>query len=176
MNWEMNSLDVKCAFLQGKLLEREVYLRPPREANVKGVLWKLNKCVYGLMDASRHWYFRVKEELLKRNCKVSKLDPAVFYYYDNGLKGFLLSHVDDFFFAGSEAFKKMIEELKKVFIVSREDSYAFKYLGMELQQTNKGIFLSLHKYTSDLEEISLDKDRKSNRDLVLIDKEKNELR
>ena len=176
MNWEMNSLDVKCAFLQGKLLEREVYLRPPREANVKGVLWKLNKCVYGLVDASRHWYFRVKEELLKRNCKVSKLDPAVFYYYDNGLKGFLLSHVDDFFFAGSEAFKKMIEELKKVFIVSREDSYAFKYLGMELQQTNKGIFLSLHKYTSDLEEISLDKDRKSNRDLVLIDKEKNELR
>ena len=62
-NWVCHSLDIKAAFLQGNSIEREVFLKPPPEANAKGIAWKLNKCVYGLVDASHSWYFRVKEEL-----------------------------------------------------------------------------------------------------------------
>ena len=62
--WECKSMVIKTAFLPGKLLEREIFLKPPKEANTKK-LWKLGKCVYGLNEASRYWYERVKEEFLK---------------------------------------------------------------------------------------------------------------
>ena len=51
--WTLNSLDVKTAFLHGKAIERTVYVRPLKEANTSQV-WKLQKCVYGLADASKH--------------------------------------------------------------------------------------------------------------------------
>ena len=79
-NWDVNSIDITAAFLQGKELDRDVYLRPPKEANAPNKLWKLKKCVYGLNDASRFWYLRVREELLKAGCKCSKSDPSVFFY------------------------------------------------------------------------------------------------
>ena len=41
---------MKTAFLQGKKIERGVYIRPLKEAATKKV-WKLQKCVYGLGDA-----------------------------------------------------------------------------------------------------------------------------
>ena len=55
---------MKTAFLQGIKIGRIIYLRPPNEANTIKV-WKLQKCVYGLADAGRYWYLRVREELLK---------------------------------------------------------------------------------------------------------------
>ena len=45
-SWKIRSVDIKTAFLQGERLDRHVYLKPPVEANSKGKLWKLNKCVY----------------------------------------------------------------------------------------------------------------------------------
>lgn len=50
--WQLNSMDIKVAFLQGKDLDRNVYIQPPPEAQCKGLRWKLNKCIYGLADAS----------------------------------------------------------------------------------------------------------------------------
>ena len=37
--WVLHGLSVKSAFLQGKYLDREIYLKPPLEANRPGVLW-----------------------------------------------------------------------------------------------------------------------------------------
>ena len=114
--WDINSLDVKAAFLQGKEIDRDVCLKPPKEAKCPGILWKLNRCVYGLDDASRFWYFRMKEELNKLECKNSKLDPALFISYNEGLEGLLIAHVDDFLWAGTEKFEQsVISKLKETF-------------------------------------------------------------
>ena len=78
-NWVCHSLDIKAAFLQGNSIEREVFLKPSPEANAKGITWKLNKCVCGLVDALRSWYFRVKEELSKLHLEMSAYDEALFY-------------------------------------------------------------------------------------------------
>ena len=51
--WKIHSIDIKSAFLQGKPLDRDIYLLPPKEANTENV-WKLNQAVYGLSDAGRH--------------------------------------------------------------------------------------------------------------------------
>ena len=104
MRWREHSIDAKSAFLQSEGIGRDVYLIPPTEAKCdKTVLWKLEKCVYGLNDAARKWYLTVKTFLLKMNCIQLKTDPAAFYCYHNGkLSGIFLMHVDDFLWGGTE--------------------------------------------------------------------------
>ena len=36
-NWRIDTMDVKLVFLQGKLIERDVFLKPPKEANTKKI-------------------------------------------------------------------------------------------------------------------------------------------
>ena len=55
--WIVKTTDIKSAFLQGKVLDRDVYLMPPKEAGVHdGKLQKLRRCLYGLNDAARQFY------------------------------------------------------------------------------------------------------------------------
>ena len=49
--WEIKTCDVTSAFLQGVEIDRDVFIRPPVEKRIPGVLWKLLKAVYGLVDA-----------------------------------------------------------------------------------------------------------------------------
>ena len=67
----------------------------PKEADTNVQL--LKKCVYGLGDASRKWYNRVKSFLLSTGLKMPKGDPSIFYCYnDNVLQGLSAIFVDDF--------------------------------------------------------------------------------
>ena len=47
-----SSIDIKTAFLQGEELTCEVYIIPPKELRRPGIVWRLKKFVYGLIDAS----------------------------------------------------------------------------------------------------------------------------
>ena len=61
-NWLVKTNDNKSVFLQGQFLTRDVYLQPPTETEVKvGVTWHLNRCLYGLNDPARQFYFRAKK-------------------------------------------------------------------------------------------------------------------
>ena len=71
--WPINSIAVKTTILQVKNLERNVFVRPPEEAHANKI-WKLNKCTYGLADASQCWYLKVREELCKLGARPSQLD------------------------------------------------------------------------------------------------------
>ena len=56
-DWELQAINVKTVFSQGEHIDREVFVILPPESNTpKGYLWKLNKCIYGLSDASLKWY------------------------------------------------------------------------------------------------------------------------
>ena len=72
----LNSLNVKTVFLQGKATERTLYVKPPEE-NSTNQIWKLQKCVYSLVDASRFWYFQLKEELIDLGTLSSTLDKEI---------------------------------------------------------------------------------------------------
>lgn len=50
--WQLNSMVIKAAFLQGKGLTRNVYFWPPQDAQSKENLWKLKKYVYRLAQRS----------------------------------------------------------------------------------------------------------------------------
>ena len=146
--YRINSIDIKAAFLQGKPIERTIYLKPPKEANAEGKLWKLKKAVYGLSDASRVWYLRVVDELKNLGVKISKYDKALFIWKQNeSVEGFMSVHVDDFFWCGSMDFEeRVINKMKAIFKISKEDSVAFKYLGVHLNQSSNSMVLSQTPY------------------------------
>ncbi len=129
--WKCHSLDVKAAYLQGNEIGRVVHLRPPPEFT-DGRLWKLKKIIYGLCDTARHWYMRVKEQLLNFGAEMSLLDPALFSWKCNGrVEGVICIYVDDFLWAGTLDFmKQVIDQLSQVFLIGRSESQAFKYLGL----------------------------------------------
>ena len=175
--WKMNVLDIKAAFLQGQNLDREIYLKPPKEAQCSGKLWRLKRCVYGLNDASRFWYLRVKEELTRLECQKSKYDSALFMYHTEELEGILVAHVDDFLWAGTDSFySRVIVKLKTTFRISKEESSEFKYLGVHLRQTNNGIYGHLNNYSQSLVEIEIQSDRLKEKDSPLSREESDLLR
>ena len=97
------SLDITGAFLQGEKLDREVFVKPPPDIikEKPGIIWKLNKCLYGLNDASRNFYYRVRPLLEKNGFKIAGEDEAYFYKNVGGaLIGQVAIHVDDFLITG----------------------------------------------------------------------------
>ena len=124
--WAVKTLDIRSAFLQGESLDRDVFLRPPLEAGLSGKLWRLRKALYGLGDASRKWYLKVKNLLLSLGVKMSIYDEALFFYHVNGtVHGLVGIHVDDFFHAGTTLFDvNVVNVLKETFEISQEDDWS----------------------------------------------------
>ena len=109
------------------------------EFEEKDIVWNLNTCIYGLSDASRNWYLRVKEELDKLGVKCSCFEQTLFFLaFKNELQGLLITHVDDFCWGGTKYFKQIvIEPLQKVFSVGTENGKIFKYLRLDIIQNKK---------------------------------------
>nr|CAB3262901.1 uncharacterized protein LOC100184952 [Phallusia mammillata] len=177
--WELKSIDIKTAFLQGETLDRNIYVKPPREANCsKDVIWKLEKCVYGLVDASKSWYRRVKQFMLDHGAKISILDRAIFYWHDgNVLHGYISVYVDDFLWAGSNDFEHtIVKEIRRTFCVGKEQQKYFKYIGLEVDQSQDSVSVSQSGYVKNLQEIAIPLFRKKHPDDELTPEEKETLR
>ena len=157
--WEINSLDIQSAFLQGEVMERDVYLKPPLEANTDKV-WHLKRCVYGLNEAARKWYLKATSEIAKLGMKQSKYDEAIFFWHHEGvLQGIMTSHVDDFFWAGTGKFqKKVIDKIKSTFKISSEQKANFRYLGIQATQSRDDIVLDQDVYINSIEKMKVVKE------------------
>ena len=178
-DWIPNSMDIKTAFLQGEKIARDIYIKPPKEAEVVGKLWHLQKCVYGLSDASLHWYQRVKRVMLELGANISKVDPAVFYWLDedNNTKGILACHVDDFIWGGNQSFEdEVVTSIRSYFNVGKEETEAFKYLGIELEHKKGQIRMNQQKYIDGISFIDISKSRAPMKEAPLNDDERHILR
>ena len=71
-NFKLASVDICAAFLQSKVLDREVFVEPPSDVKKQGILWKLKKPLYGLDNASRKFWLGVKDVFLNKLLKVMK--------------------------------------------------------------------------------------------------------
>jgi hypothetical protein len=175
--WKIHSMDVKGAFLQGKEMQREVFIRPPREAKTQKI-WKLRKCAYGLADAPRCWYLRIREELLQLGATPSKFDNGIFIFHSTVTQGIVILHVDDIMWAGNEGtMLPIMNKLKRVFQISHEDEEAFTYIGIHTTQLPNGsITLDQKSYINSIEEIPLAPERARDLTNQLHDKEITALR
>ena len=62
--WVPYCFDISTAFLQGRQITRDVFFRPPPEIGEPGMVMKLNKSVYGLVDAPLQWYEALNEGIV----------------------------------------------------------------------------------------------------------------
>lgn len=79
-NMDMTQLDVKTAFLYEESNE-DIYLNQPEGFIIPGKereVWKLNKCIYGLWQASRVWKKHFNNFLKDFGMNPSALDPCVY--------------------------------------------------------------------------------------------------
>ena len=157
MGTSFDSLDISAAFLQGNAMTRDVYVRPPNDVCISGKVWKLHRCLYGLNDAPRAWYKRVVEEFCKLNAKMSLYDEAMFIWIAEGVLVFILvTHVDDFIYCGTDYWvDKIIGHIRTTFKIICELHSAFKYTGLKVTQTEKGIIIDQNSYVAGLELLSL---------------------
>ena len=160
-NWNIQAIDIKSAFLQGDKLNRKVFVKPPREANLTNKLWRLKKCLYGLKDASRQWYLRLKAILKHHGFQKSIYDGGMFFIIkDDTLIGIVGIHVDDFLATGTEEFMKtIIPNVLTAFMVGKAEDQTFMYTGTKITQDDKGITVDQTEYVQNLEIFDLDLER-----------------
>ena len=175
--WKIRHIDVQAAFLQGKPISREVFIKPPKEAETTQ-LWKLLKCIYGLVDGPRKWYEELRETLENLKMCVSMHDESLLFYNRNGkLEGIIAIHVDDLMFSGNETFlTAVITALKAKFKLSSEMDTKFVYTGLTVTQNSSSILLSQSKYTEQLSQISIDPSKFEDNTRKLSNKEMSEMR
>lgn len=151
-NWECQTIDIKTAYLQGDVIDRDLYIRPPVETGSKGI-WKLKKTIYGLKDAAKAWYEKVKKIVEELGGTKSILDNIVFFWKNkkNELIGIMCAHVDDFCFGGSEEFqKKVIGGLLGKLKIGAREKRDFKYIGVNVRQESEEIWMEQKSYVKSI--------------------------
>lgn len=101
--WKVYHLDVKTAFLNGRI-DEEIYVKPP--PGFEGTTpphhaCQLKRALYGLKQAPRAWYSTVDGYLQSAGLRKSTADGNLYYHEVDGLLTILLLYVDDVYITGS---------------------------------------------------------------------------
>ena len=173
--WPVKTIDIKSAFLQGRELDRDVFIKPPPEA----FIWKLRRCLYGLNDAARQFYISINHALKSQGCIQSQLDPSLFYFKSdsNTVEGILVSHIDDFLHGGSIQFdERIMNNLRTHFLAGKLEEKNFTYVGMEIQQNDEGIILSQNDYIDAMSIVEISPERAKQKSEPLTKEERTQYR
>ncbi|GKC41346.1 putative ribonuclease H-like domain-containing protein, partial [Tanacetum coccineum] len=144
-------MDVKSAFLYGKI-EEEVYVcQPPgfEDPDFPDRVYKVEKALYGLHQAPKAWYETLSTYLLNNRFQRGKIDKTLFINSDKGDILLVKVYVDDIIFGSTK--KSLCTEFKKImhkkFQISSIGELTF-FLGLQVKQKENGIFISQDKYVT----------------------------
>ena len=117
--YRLISVDIKTAFLSGDEDVRNIFISPPDDVRQmlnldhENVL-RLRKAVYGLVNAPKKWWVRLKKSFIEHGCTSCALDPSAFVLRMSGhIRGVLGVHVDDVIGSGDETFDRMMTAVRK---------------------------------------------------------------
>ncbi|GJU85083.1 putative ribonuclease H-like domain-containing protein [Tanacetum coccineum] len=146
-------MDVKSAFLYGKI-EEEVYVCQPtrfEDLNFPDKVYKVEKVLYGLHQAPRAWYETLSTYLLDNRFQRGKIDKTLFIRRDKGDILLVQVYVDDIIFGSTK--KSLCTEFEKMmhkkFQMSSMGELTF-FLGLQVKQKEDGIFISQDKYVTEI--------------------------
>ncbi|WVZ83075.1 LOW QUALITY PROTEIN: hypothetical protein U9M48_030255 [Paspalum notatum var. saurae] len=146
--WAISQLDVKNAFLHGKLQE-EVYMHPPPSYLVPN--GHLRHSLYGLKQAPHALFERFSSVVTAARFVTSQHDPTLFVHTSPRGHSLFLLYVDDMRIIGDDldylAFVKA--RLNEQFHMSDLGSLTY-FLGIEVISTPNGYYLSQQKYIRDI--------------------------
>jgi hypothetical protein len=133
--WDIHQMDVKSAFLLC-----------PR------LIFHLNKSLYGLKKAPRAWYAKMDNFLIDKRFSRCHSDSNIVYTNNVGNHLIILFlYVDDLILTGSDS--KLLNHVKTILkkkLAMTHLGFFQYFLGLQVLQTNEGIFLSQSKYSCDL--------------------------
>ena len=120
--WSAQIYDITTAFLYGDL-DEEIYMRLPdglenfQKVNTNEDCLVLQKSIYGLIQAARQFYKKLKKVLVKKlKFENSKADPCLFYRMTNLGICIICCYVDDLaFFGNKRAIDNAVSNLKEEF-------------------------------------------------------------
>jgi len=131
LNWEIEQLNVKTAFLYG-ILDEDVYVEMPIDYFEENLVCKLNKALYGLKQAPRVWFRTLTKFLVSLGYHVVRENPSVYRNPETGI--FVAIYVDDLlvFEANKTAIQELKDQLSKRFKMTGLGPVAAYYLGLEV--------------------------------------------
>ncbi|KAL0882308.1 hypothetical protein ABMA27_000825 [Loxostege sticticalis] len=149
-NLETIQLDIKTAFLYGEL-EEDIYMSVPEGISCKEKqVCKLNKSLYGLKQSPRCWNSKFDSVLKKFGLVNSKADQCVYVGQRGGEKCYFCLYVDDglIFSKSKSVLQGIVNDLQQVFEL--KTCPVNNYVGMEIEKTEKQIFIHQGKYIQKL--------------------------
>ena len=150
--WPLHQLDINNAFLHG-FLDEEVYMYPPEgyDKAKPGQVYKLERSLYGLKQASRQWNVELTKFLLQQGFLQSKSDYSLFTKASAGHFTFILVYVDDLLIAGDDdhSIAAIKAKLHEAFTI-KDLGHARYFLGIEIARSHTGTFVNQRKYIMDI--------------------------
>ncbi|GJY38246.1 putative ribonuclease H-like domain-containing protein [Tanacetum coccineum] len=146
-------MDVKSAFLYGKI-EEEVYVcQPPgfEDPEFPDKVYKVEKALYGLHQAPRAWYETLSTYLLDNGFQRGQIDKTLFIKRIKSDILLVQVYVDDIIFGSTK--KELCTDFEKLmhkkFQMSSMGELTF-FLGLQVTQKDDGIFISQDKYVDEI--------------------------
>ncbi|GJU76340.1 putative ribonuclease H-like domain-containing protein [Tanacetum coccineum] len=149
---KMREMDVKSAFLYGKI-EEEVYVcQPPgfEDPEFPDKVYKVEKALYGLHQAPRAWYKTLSTYLLDNGFQRGQIDKTSFMKRINSDILLVQVYIDDIIFGSTKKelcidFEKLMH---KKFQMSSMGELTF-FLGLQVTEKDDEIFISQDKYVDE---------------------------
>eukprot|EP00798_Chlamydomonas_sp_ICE-L_P000410 gene410-biopygen143 len=153
LDLELRHVDVRTAFLNGDLAE-EVYIAVPEGLHdmYPDKCFKLEKAIYGLLQALRVWWLNLSSTLAKHGFKPTFADQCLFI--KQGAKGlvYCLVYVDDILFAGhADDVQDAVNIILNAYDAT-DEGQARSFLGMAItwDRANRTLTLSQLAYVKDM--------------------------
>ncbi|GAA0160585.1 transmembrane signal receptor [Lithospermum erythrorhizon] len=152
--WKISQLNVKSTFLQGEI-EEDVYVAQPPGFKVIGkehYVYKLHKTFYGLKQAPRAWFSKIEAHFMMNGFKNSDNEQTLFTKRSETRSIIIVSlYVDYLIYTGddNEMMMKFKESMVKVFDMLDFGNMKY-FLGIEVKQTQAGIFICQIKYAEEI--------------------------
>lgn len=152
-SWPIHQLDVTNAFLHGSLSE-PVYCEQPSgfvDPACPDHVCLLRKALYGLKQAPRAWFQRFTDFICTQGFIGSKTDSSLFVYHHGDQLAYLLLYVDDIVLTASslELLRSITARLSREFDMKDLGPLHY-FLGISVSRTASGLFLSQHKFASEI--------------------------
>ena len=184
--WQIESFDVKTAFLRGseegnRLLGLEPTTELRQRLNLKPEeVLRLLKGAYGRVDAPYLWFMELRKSLLELKFVQAPFDPCVFILpnqQDGTPEGIIGVHVDDGLCGGSKYFQEQLSKLEKKFPFGSKKQSSFTFTGLKIsQQADCSIVVDQTQYVKDIMPISIGRDRRTQMESPVTEPERQSLR